>query len=638
MIKGTKARGKKSQAKKKSGGTPLPPLAVRSTLPASGRATREPVQAGGRGHHVPKGQGVMSDTPVSQGNEESPVARNGASPPGGQRDRAYQREVFLAASGRIRPMRIDGQPIIMNDEALRCWFLLWLRQGGKSTFLAKEAMYEMLFTPGRLVTYASASLLLGRELIAKESQFLYQTLQDQAQALATDAKFEAVNGATGKALPANIDADALAEVFEARKLEFKLHFSNTKYSRTQVIAPNPATARGWSGTVILDEFGFIPDLKDLWEAVEPIISSNRAFKFIGATTPPADDAHFSYELTQPPVGTSFPVNAKGNWYLSEAGELIHRVSIYDSAAAGKRVYDRRTGREISVEEHYREATDKDAWRRNYNIEHVRGGTSAVGLAELDTAQTRGAEDCRTFIIDHDDDLQAALDWLFLHLDDGPVGIGFDVATTTNEKSNPSAIAILEGLDAYDWAAKCVVVWKTRDPAVAIRRAEALVIGVARRAHGGRAKAFNVDSSNERYFATDLVRALRKYVAVNCIAGGDKYESFSAEEMNWKQYLGNALVNEFQMNRGAIPPDRYIRNDIRLVKRDKGTFVTDTGDNGEHGDTFDAIKLALEALRRGGAFEAFEGANPRGIPRRDMGDMAASRFGARSVGHRRGVMV
>jgi hypothetical protein len=95
-------------------------------------------------------------------------------------------------------------------------------------------------------------------------------------------------------------------------------------------------------------------------------------------------------------------------------------------------------------------------------------------------------------------------------------------------------------------------------------------------------------------------------------------------MNWKQYLGNMLVNEFQMNRGAIPPDRYIKNDIRLVKRDKGTFATDLGENGEHGDTFDAIKLALQALRRGGAFEAFESANPRGIPRGNMGDLTATR--------------
>lgn len=614
----------------------------RNSLPGASPAREEPHDEG-RGHHAPKGRGVISGSPVSQGNEENPVARNGARPTGGWKDRAYQREVFLAASGRTRPTRVDGQPIIMTGEALRCWFLLWLRQGGKSTFLSKWAMYEMLFVPGRLVTYASASLLLGRELIAKESQFLYQTLQAQAQALAADAmgadaKFEAVNGATGKALPKNIDADALAEIFEARKLEFKLHFSSTTFSRTQVIAPNPATARGWSGTVILDEFGFIADLKELWEAVEPIISSNPDFKFIGATTPPADDAHFSYELTQPPVGMTFETNDKGNWYLSEAGELIHRVSIYDAAAAGRKVYDRRTGRSITVEEHYREATDKDAWRRNYNIEHVRGGTSAVGLAELDTAQTRGKDDCRWFHIEHQAELQAALDWLFVHLGDGPVGIGCDVATTTNQKSNPSAVAIVEGLDAYDWAAKAIVTWKTRDPAVAIHRLQDLVVAVARRPQGGRAKALNIDSSNERYFATDVSRALRPYVPVHCIAGGDKYESFSDEEMNWKQYLGNALVNELQMNRGAIPPERYVRNDIRLVKTDKGTFVTDLGENGEHGDTFDAIKLALEALRRGGAFEAFEGANPRGIPRRDMGDLAASRFGARAVGHRRGVMV
>jgi hypothetical protein len=385
---------------------------------------------------------------------------------------------------------LDGQAVVSPGEVLRCFFLLWLRQGGKSTLLAKWAMYEMLFTPGRLVTYASASLLLGRELIAKESQFLYQTINAQAALMATQAKFETINGATGKPLPPDIDADAIADIFEARKLEFKLHFSRTRHSRTQVIAPNPATARGWSGTVVLDEFGFIPDLRDLWEAVEPIISSDKSFRFIGATTPPKDDAHFSYELTQPPVGTAFPLKANGNWYVSEAGELIHRVSIYDAAAAGKKVYDRRTGREITVEEHYREAADKDAWKRNYAVEHIRGGTSAVGLAELDVAQTRGKDNCRTFVIEVDADMQAVFDWLFLHLTDEPVGMGFDVATTTNEMSNPSALVIVEAVDAFDWAAKAVVVWKTRDPAVATKRILDLVQAVARRPHGGRAKAFN----------------------------------------------------------------------------------------------------------------------------------------------------
>ena len=50
-----------------------------------------------------------------------------------------------------------------------------------------------------------------------------------------------------------------------------------KTGRIKVLAANPRTARGFSGDLILDEFAFHEDSAAIWEAAEPIISSNPDF-------------------------------------------------------------------------------------------------------------------------------------------------------------------------------------------------------------------------------------------------------------------------------------------------------------------------------------------------------------------------
>jgi hypothetical protein len=532
--------------------------------------------------------------------------------------------------GKQLPNRIDGKPILQPGETLRSFFLLWRRQGGKSTLFSELALLEMLTNPGRLITYASASLLMGREIIAKESQIIYRTIAEQA-ARANGPKIEAVNGQTGKPLPANIDSDAIAEIFEARKLEFKIHHGPGRISRTQVIAPNAATARGWSGTVLLDEFGFITDFRDLWEAVEPIISSDRTFRLIGATTPPKDDSHFSYELTMPDVGAQFPRNAAGNWYVSQLGELVHRVDAYDAEAAGVKIFDRRTGREVTIDEHRLAAVDRDAWWRNYGIKHISGGTSAVGLAELTTAQERGMNTCRTFQVEDDGGITEACDWLMLHLGDGKIGCGFDVATTENEQSNPSSFAVIESEGKDHWAARAVLCWKTKDGDTALKWLTRLLVAIAQRRVGGRCRRLAIDNSNEKYFARLAQKTLTKYCPVELIAGGESCPLAFEEAMNWKQYLGNVLVDELEMNRGALPPDLYLKEDFRRVKRNKGTFATDTGPDGQHGDTFDAVKLGLRALRAQSSEAAFQ--SPGFASRNTAGDLAAQRDPAAGIPRR-----
>src|SRR6185369_11579768 len=79
---------------------------------------------------------------------------------------------------------------------------------------------------------------------------------------------------------------------------------------------------------------------------------------------------------------------------------------------------------------------------------------------------------------------------------------------------------------------------------------------------------------------------------------------AGEEMNMKQWLGSIAVAELEDNHAILPPERYVRDDFRLVKRDRGQFVCEPDAAGRHGDTFDGFKLAVHALKSSaGAFTA-----------------------------------
>lgn len=500
----------------------------------------------------------------------------------------------LAAQWQRRPYQTE---IIQALPQRRFFVLLWRRQGGKSTVLSECAHYGMMRHPGLTVTYASASLLLGREIVYKESQVLAKAINMLAdRSREADLRLQTVDRETGKA--SKLSTDDFAELFEAQRLEFRLWHDRTTFSRTQVIAPNPATARGWTGWVFLDEFGFIREFKDLWEAVEPIVSTDRTFHLVMATTPPKDDSHYSYEMTAPSLGAVFPVNPAGNWYASEAGVDVHRVDIHDAYAAGVKLFDLKTGRELTPQEHFSQSDDKDAWRRNYKVEHVLGGTSACGLIQLDTAQRRGVGQCACVLVDSDSDFDAVLAFLRTHIDPAaPVGLGWDVATTEGDTSNPSAFCVVE-LSGVDLIVRLVVVWKTCDPDLARDRARRLVQAVAERRGEGdrvRARRLCIDATNERYFAQDMRKALLGEVPVELIIGSEKVELPGKEPMNQKQYLGSLLVAALDDNRITLPPERYLKEDFRLVKKERGQFVCVPDGEGRHGDTFDGSKLGIRAV-------------------------------------------
>ncbi|WP_395737469.1 hypothetical protein [Prosthecobacter sp.] len=493
------------------------------------------------------------------------------------------------------------------------------RQFGKTTTFAGISLRQMMKHPGRLVTFASASINVGKELIYKEAAVLADAMQSM-KAEAEQAKMQlGLADSSGKEYK-DIDLDGIADLFERSRLEMRLHHSRTMVSRTQIIAPNPATARGFSGDVLIDEIGFIPDFSEVWEAMEPIASRDPTFRVLMASTPPPDESHLCYKIGLPPNVKSedgrerpmeFTPCADGHWYESDAGVLCLRVDVYDAEAAGVKLYDLKTREPIPAAQHRAKALDKDAWDRNYGLKRIPGGLVAMPSTAIDAAQAKGAEDCLAYdlgTIETDkegDALARVVGMVQTVAEAGQWGAGYDIATTTNAKSNPSSITLTQGKGA-EKRARLIVRWKSASPnfskSLVVRACETLRTG------GGQVVKVCLDGSNEKYYA-DLVKTELEEsgFTVGIIVSGETVENPDnpKAKMRLKEKTGNLLVNIATDRLLALPPDKFVKDDFLLEKKEKGLFVCDLDAAGNHGDTFDSTKLSVYALESGGSVEAWD---------------------------------
>ena len=440
-------------------------------------------------------------------------------------------------------------------------------------------------------------------------------------------QFKTFDASTGKEIigghgagAKNISAAGFAELFSQQRLEFRVYHSNTSYSRTKVIAPNIATARSWSGTVLLDEVAFIRNLRELITALLPVISTDNQFKLILSTTPPEfDDTHYSFELLAPPPEIKFEPNPTGNWYVSESGIRVHRADAFDTQAAGKKIFDLKTGAEISPMEAFNRAPNKDGHRIAHWLMWMLGGTAACDLLRLRTAQERGINKCQNFQINSDADMVTALNWLHNNLgrtnavpsplpSDGRgegqgevrarhsshrIALGFDVATTTKGTSNPSVVSIMEERGP-EWIVRARFIWKTRDPEIANHRLSSILDTLE--AGGIRPRGLAQDATNERYYGEHNRKYFRRRLPVILVVASEAVNKPGLDKpTNWKEFLGNQLVAKLDDNNLTLPPDEYTRTDYRLVMKDRGKLVCEPNDQGMHGDCFDADKLAGHAL-------------------------------------------
>lgn len=482
------------------------------------------------------------------------------------------------------------------------------RQYGKTTEAARIALKKMMLTPGHTVVFGSVKLDLGRDITRKESEAMQKAFRVlAAQAAAAKMKLEAFELAdTGeKNVTAVFNPDDWAKIYESTRLEFRLWHDNTVYSRTKVVALTPE-AVGETGDLILDEVGRVKKFREVWEAVKPIISSNKEFRCLLTTTPPPDDTHYSFELLAPPIGVEFPVNPEGNWYQSELGVWVLRVNAWDAHADGVQLYDDDKGDPITPDESRRRDPDKDAWDRNYGVKFVIGGSSALGLIELDNAQRAGQKlGCRSFQIADDDDFEAGIAHLAKIIGKGPVTFGVDWASSQKEGSNPTSVTVSE-LEGELEIQRVNFIWKSNNPKVQRYRVRRMVETVNARPEGGRARRFGQDATGQQLFCKDVASELAGLVPVESVVMSETLELPGYDTpVSKKTVFGDRYISRFNDNRIAAPPERYYREDHRLPKKIKGLYVCEPQADGKHGDTFDSGKIASEmhTSNSGGAITA-----------------------------------
>lgn len=180
-------------------------------------------------------------------------------------------------------------------------------------------------------------------------------------------------------------------------------------------------------------------------------------------------------------------------------------------------------------------------------------------------------------------------WRDLIMPQGRIAFGLDPATTTKQKSNPSALAIIQE-DGAAYAARVVARWKTAEPDIA----RAIIDEALDLPHGLRPVALCVDATSEKYFAADLRKYCAGRVRTHLVVSSETLV-YQGEKMTYKLYLGNLLVNAVHDRNLILPQSDWLTKDLRQVKRAAGTFAAEVEADGSHGDCFDGIKLALYGL-------------------------------------------
>jgi hypothetical protein len=495
--------------------------------------------------------------------------------------------------------------------------LYWARRCRKSTTLGDIGFDEMSKESGRMVIAASASLLLGKELVGVTLSAAEQGMIVANEAAAVRTVFESgasenqlafkVADSSKDKLMTGLTPEDFAELYQSSRMELRLYFDRTHYSRLQIIAPNPATARSWRATVLRDEAGFTNANFEieLRIATDPMMRDTPDLKIVYASNLSGNDRHPYFEMTMPrqiiaeTEDEQFPANPEGHLYIGQQGILVHRVALKDAYAAGHALFDDQ-GTAMTYEQCQNFPQFKRGWDETYALNHKSGGAAAIDLIALLTAQRRGIGQCNFTYVENEVDFRRALDLLRHTLKDGPVGLGFDVASTTNEKSNPSAIRVVENLGGERFA-RADIVFKSKRRQVMSDYLVRTAKVVRERPAGGPARRLCIDASNERLAAEETKDDLLPYLPVQLVLGGKIVEPRPTgyqDDVNYKTYQGDLYCAAVNDGRYVLAPDDYLKQDHRLPIKNNGKYECPVDADGKHGDTFDAGKQAEFALFAG----------------------------------------
>ena len=450
----------------------------------------------------------------------------------------------------------------------------WSRQIGKSHTYAAWAVDRLLRHPGRLVTVLSNSRDNGAEFVAKVREVC-------------DRMGEIIEG-----LDADDNADeldrsaALSEDVKYANMRFEVRITiGGRTGRIKVLAANPRTARGFSGDLILDEFAFHEDGAAIWEAAEPIISSNPDFLCRILSTGNGRRNMF-YQL------------------ISEARIKYRRVRRSDAWATGDlHIYSQIDGREITPDEAREQASDKRAYEQNYECA-FEDENAALLTQELISAAERAGD----VTIDRQDWTAASL--ARLESATGRLEAGVDVGRTRD-------LTVVTVLERHGELRACVAMLEIENMRLPEqqRRLDAVC-----RMPGFAAMEIDmtgVGTGLFEYAQRDNGPRVRgvHFASTEAVTARIQAEGRKAPTARVTEIMATDMVGVFEERRITIPADPRLRDDLRkpekITSPSGRVSIAAARDAGDHADRFWSLALAIRAGKRRGEPFSYQSVEQRG---------------------------
>ncbi len=496
------------------------------------------------------------------------------------------------------------EPIFWDDDTgVLC--LHWSRQIGKSYVLAAWAVKRLLTKPGRLVTVLSNSKDNGVEFIGK----VKEVCELARIAFEADA----------------IPADLSGIEFETMQFEVRIKVGG-RVAGVKVLAANPRTARGFSGDLILDEFAFHQDSVKIWDAAEPIISSNPDYLCRIASTGNGLFNMF-YRMV---AGAKADATAEnpGGLCKSFTDFIVSRVARSKAFILGQKIYDPKTRQPITPDQARAASLDKQSYDQNYELSFLADGVSLLTDDLVSQCEYQGADNEREVVICEDRWSWQAIE--FLRSLPGPLCFGQDVG----RKRDLSVIAVGEKVGGIVFVRAIL-----RMNAKTFPHQKAQIKRVAELPNFGRGM---IDETGLGVGLVDFAQeswGVHRIVGVNFASREerDMTQAIHAEnsrDRNAKpdtalvtELMGLDMLSAFGSRSVRIPAEQPLRDSLlkpqRLTVANQVRIAAETDEAG-HADEFWAIALLLRCFRTGQDFIATTegirlgggvGRRPRFKPRR-----------------------
>jgi phage FluMu gp28-like protein len=469
------------------------------------------------------------------------------------------------------------QKPVFTDRTSGILVLHWSRQIGKSFTLASWAVDRLLTQLQRydswLITVLSNSKDNGGEFVIK--------CQDVCRKMGFVLE-EFRTKTIGDAAVYAVEDQSPDIRYDNMRMEVRITMmvdGKERIGRIKVLAANPRTARGFSGDLILDEFAFHEDSPAIWDAAEPILSSNPEFLCRIASTGNGKHNMF-YRMC------SGPGPKDGTIFESAAGYQVSRVARTEAWKQGVKVYDPNTRKPITPDEARHKAMDKRSYDQNYECQFA-DENMVLLTHELISAAERS-------LITIDDQEWTAASLARMFRATGWLEVGFDVG----RNRDLSVITVIERIGNLRRVIAMLRMAGMRLPSQQkqldavcampkFRRAEIDMTGIG----------LGLCEYAQEKWGMDRIRGVN-FSTTEPISDRMRHDGKKQETARVTEIMATALVETFEDRSIEIPLDPELREDLRKPEKITSpggrVSIAATRDEAGHADHFWSVALAVRA--------------------------------------------